>query len=57
MAFVCIEDGLIGYLPINEVRQTMYFRTKKQKYFSSKQGIYLEDLTFRKAIGSDNEIV
>jgi hypothetical protein len=32
----------------------MYFRTKKQEYFSNKQGIYLEDLTFDKIIGGNN---
>ena len=54
VAFVCIEDDLIGYLKIEDVRSTMYFRTKKQKYFSAKQGIYLEDCTFDKVIGGKN---
>ena len=58
MAFVCIEDNLIGYLKIEDVRSTMYFRTRKQKYYSNKQGIYLEDLTFDKVIGGDcNETI
>lgn len=51
VAFVCIQDNLIGYLKIEDVRTTMYFRTKKQKYFSLKQGIYLEDCIFDKIIG------
>lgn len=51
VAFVCIEDNLIGYLKIEDVRSTMYFRTREQTYFSSKQGIYLEDCTFDKVIG------
>jgi len=50
VAFVCIEDGIIWYLDIKDVRATMYFRTKKQKYFSAKQWIYLEDLTFNKIV-------
>lgn len=54
MAFVCIEDNLIGYLKIEDVKTTMYFRTKKQQYFSNKQSIYLEDLTFDKIIGGNN---
>ena len=29
----------------------MYFRTKEQKYFSTKKGVYLEDCTFDKVIG------
>lgn len=51
VAFVCIEDNLIGYLKIEDVRSTMYFRTREQTYFSPKQGIYLEDCTFDKVIG------
>lgn len=54
MAFVCIEDNLIGYLKNEDVKTTMYFRTKEQKYFSAKQGIYLEDCTFDKVIGGKN---
>lgn len=54
VAFVCIEDNLIGYLKIEDVRSTMYFRTREQTYFSSKQGIYLEDCTFDKVIGGQN---
>lgn len=50
VAFVCVKDNLIGYLNIKDVRTTMYFRTKQQKYFSAKQGIYLEDLSFDKVI-------
>jgi hypothetical protein len=57
VAFVCIEDNLIGYLKIEDVRSTMYFRTREQKYFSNKQGIYLEDLTFDKVIGGQNGII
>ena len=55
VAFVCIEDNLIGYLKIEDVRSTMYFRTKEQQYFSAKQGIYLEDCTFDKVIGGKND--
>ena len=57
VAFVCIEDNLIGYLKIEDVRSTMYFRTREQKYFSAKQGIYLEDCTFDKVIGGQNGII
>jgi hypothetical protein len=50
MAFVCLDDKVIGYLPINEVRQTMQFRTRKQMYEGHKTGRYLEDLTFERSI-------
>lgn len=50
MAFICIEDNLIRYLKNKDVKQTMYFRTRKQKYFSAKYGIYLEDCTLEKAL-------
>ena len=55
VAFVCVEDNLIGYLKIEDVKSTMYFRTKKQEYFSNKQGRYLEDFTFDKIIGGNND--
>jgi len=29
MAFVCLEDKLIGYVPIKNVKQSLHFRTKK----------------------------
>ena len=50
MAFVAIEQKLIGYLPISKVRQTMVFRTHALHYPGNKQGTYIEDLTFEKAL-------
>lgn len=50
MAFVAVEDKLIGYLPISKVRQTMIFRTKKLEYPGNKSGTYIEDLTLEKCL-------
>lgn len=50
MAFVGIKDRIIGYLPIKNVRQTMMFRSRKCFYPGNRPGIYLEDLTFEKAL-------
>jgi len=50
MAFVCTDMKIIGYLPIQKVRQTMIFRTRKIEYPGNKPGKYLEDLTFESAI-------
>jgi hypothetical protein len=55
MAFVCLDDRIIGYLPIDQVRQTMQFRTKKQIYTSPKPGRYLEDYSFESAFDQLNK--
>jgi len=43
MAFVALDSKLIAYLPIESVKQTLYFRTKQFKYSGTKSGIYMED--------------
>lgn len=51
MAFVCLEDKLIGYLPIHEIRQTMHFRVKKYNYKTRNDlNRFLEDLSFERAL-------
>jgi hypothetical protein len=51
MAFVCLEDNIIGYLPVHEVRQTLHFRVKKYQYKTKNLcGRYLEDLSIERAI-------
>lgn len=44
MAFVAVNEKLIGYLPIEKVRQTMVFRSKNIEYVGNKPGIYIEDM-------------
>lgn len=51
MAFVALKDNVIGYLPVNRIRQTMMFRSRKCDYVGNRPGTYLEDLSFEQAIG------
>jgi len=50
VAFVSLEEKLVGYLPITEVGQTMHFRSRKFKYKTNEAGRYLEDFTFKKCL-------
>jgi len=50
MAFVALEERIIGYLLIESVKQTMHFRSKKFKYQTNEKGRYLQDFTFKKCI-------
>jgi len=50
MALVALQERIIGYIPINQVKTTMAFRTRKYNYRSNRSGVYLEDFTFEKAL-------
>jgi hypothetical protein len=51
MAFVCLQEKIIGYVPIYNVKQTMHFRTKDFVYKTKNDvGRYIEDFTFEKAL-------
>jgi len=51
MAFVALDSKLIAYLPIEFVKQTIYFRTKQFEYIGTRSGIYMEDYKeFKNAI-------
>ncbi len=49
-ALVAIEENAIGYLTMKKTKTSMCFRTKKFIYKTNKQGRYLQDFTFEKAI-------
>ena len=53
MAFVCLQDKVIGYFPINEIKTTMIFRVKKySEMYKAKnsQGKYLEDYSIERSL-------
>jgi hypothetical protein len=51
MAFVCLEDNLIGYMPIKNVKQTLHFRSKKYPPQNKRNDTrYIEDFNFEKAL-------
>lgn len=50
MAFVTLDERIIGYLPIKDVKQTMHFRSKQFEYKTNEKGRYLEDFAFKKCI-------
>jgi hypothetical protein len=50
MAFVCLKDKLIGYMPIKNLPMTLHLRSRLHDYGGSKSGRYIEDLTFEEAL-------
>ena len=50
MALVALEEKIIGYIPIAQIKTTMVFRTRKYNYNNNRSGVYLEDFTFEKAL-------
>ncbi len=51
-ALVAIEENTIGYIPIDKIKTTMSFQTKKFNYKTNEKGRYLEDYPFAEAICS-----